>query len=92
MRGAPFGVVAGNDTELGPVKRAIAGNDTYATPDPAPTPSSVTRRASHGAGSACLAGRKWLNGVVSKTIVTDRRTHQAEARRAESRAGPGDHR
>src|SRR5712691_10512143 len=45
-----FGVVAGNDTEFRLAKRAIAGNSTFATPASAPTPSSVTRRASPGAG------------------------------------------
>src|SRR5712691_7844046 len=53
-RCAEFGVVAGSDTEFRPAKRAIAGNSTFATPAPAPPPSSVTRRASPGAGWASL--------------------------------------
>ena len=35
-RCAEFGVVAGNDTEFPPAKRAIAGNSTFAMPAPAP--------------------------------------------------------
>src|SRR5712691_8778008 len=54
-RCAELGVVAGTDTVFRPAKRAIAGNSTFATPARAPTPSSVTRRASHGGVWACLA-------------------------------------